>query len=365
MRFEQRRCLTTVRPMYITGVGTATPPRRYTQAECWEVLQASEVFGRLSRRSHALLRKVFNAQNGIESRALALDPLSEAFALDPDTLHARFVRHAPDLAAQAGRVALQRAGLEPADIDVLTISTCTGYVCPGLTSHVTERLGLRPDVFALDLVGQGCGAAIPNLRTSANLLAAGQGHHALSLCVEVCSAALYFDDDPGVLISACLFGDGAGAAVLSDEPGPGRKLRWRAAQTVVSTSERDLLRFEQRGGMLRNILTPQVPELAARYSRQVFDRVTNDAGLRPEDISRWIWHAGGRDVLAALAREFAFENGELQHSAAVLRELGNLSSACVYHVLERTLAAEAPGGWWWMSAFGAGFSSHGALLRVD
>jgi 3-oxoacyl-[acyl-carrier-protein] synthase III len=37
----------------------------------------------------------------------------------------------------------------------------------------------------------------------------------LSICVEVSSAAMYLDDDPGVLISACLFGDGAGAAVLS------------------------------------------------------------------------------------------------------------------------------------------------------
>jgi hypothetical protein len=41
------------------------------------------------------------------------------------------------------------------------------------------------------------------------------GPHVLSICVEVSSAAMYLDDDPGVLISACLFGDGAGAAVLS------------------------------------------------------------------------------------------------------------------------------------------------------
>jgi len=350
--------------MFITGIGTATPATHYTQAQCWEVLQESELFRRFSPRSRALLRKVFNAQNGIHSRALSLNPLTEAFDLTPDTLHARFTRHAPALATTAAMAAIERAGLAPADIDVVIVSTCTGYLCPGLTSYVTERLGLRPDVFALDLVGHGCGAALPNLRTAGSLLAAGRGRHALSVCVEVCSAALFFDDDPGVLISACLFGDGAGAAVVSAAPGPGRELQWHSDGTFVSAADRDALRFEQRGGMLRNILTPPVPELAERHSLRLFGQVAGAAGVRQGEIAQWIWHAGGRDVLAALRSGFGFANGELDHSVAVLRELGNLSSACVFHVLERALAAPAPAGWWWMSAFGAGFSCHGALLRA-
>src|SRR5258708_2888971 len=107
---------------------------------------------------------------------------------------------------------------------------CTGYLCPGLTSYVSERLGLRSDALLLDLVGQGCGAALPNLRTAEALLGAGRARRVLSICVEVCSAAYYLDDDPGVLVSACLFGDGAGAAVLSnDPPAAGKKrVRWKA-----------------------------------------------------------------------------------------------------------------------------------------
>ena len=53
-----------------------------------------------------------------------------------------------------------------------------------------------------------------------------------------------------------------------------------------------------------------------------------------------------------------------RYSAAMLREYGNLSSAFVYFVLEAALADDAPAGWWWLSSFGAGFSCHGALLRV-
>ena len=72
---------------------------------------------------------------------------------------------------------------------------------------------------AFDLVGQGCAAALPNLQLGRSLIGSGAATHVLSICVEVSSAAMYLDNDPGVLISACLFGDGAGAAVLSAAPG--------------------------------------------------------------------------------------------------------------------------------------------------
>ena len=87
-------------------------------------------------------------------------------------------------------------------------------------------------------------------------------------------------------------------------------------------------------------------------------------GMKASDIDVWIWHAGGRDVLKALQSKFGLADGDLRYSAAMLREYGNLSSAFVYFVLQAALADRAPGGRWWMAAFGAGFSSHGALLEV-
>ena len=351
--------------MFIRGVGTAVPATRYKQSECWAVLQESAVFARLVPRSRALLRRVLSGENGIDSRALALDPLTDAFELTPNALQARFQKNAPLLATQAAERALKNAGLSAEDIDAVLISTCTGYLCPGLTSYVSEKLGLRSDVFALDLVGQGCVAAMPNLRTAESLIIAGRAKHALSICVEVCSAALYFDDDPGVLISACLFGDGAGAAVVSRElPANNRALKWKDCDALLAPAQRDALRFETRDGMLRNILTLPVPGIAARHSHEVFERVLARNGIHREQITGWIWHSGGRDVIAALRQQFGFCNGEMDHTVAVLREYGNISSACVYHVLERALAADHRPGYWWMSSFGAGFSCHGALLQA-
>lgn len=352
--------------MFINALGTAVPQRRYTKEQCWQAFAESDWFNRLSARSHFIARTVLRRDNGIEARWLAVDSLAEVFAIDPDTLHRRFARHAPSLASNAAREALGRAGLEPTSIDAVIVTTCTGYLCPGLSSYVIELLGLRQDVRAFDLVGQGCAGALPNWQLASALLASQQCEHVLAICVEVCSAAMYLDDDAGVLISACLFGDGAGAAVLSRDLLPERrKIEWYASASATIPSAREALRFEHRAGMLRNILTREVPMLAAEHAEAVLSRALATATLKRPDISTWAFHAGGRDVLGALQERLGLNHGALRYSREALREYGNLSSAFVYFVLDAALSNGAPSGWWWMSSFGAGFSCHGALLRVS
>lgn len=352
--------------MFLSGLGTAAPRSRWTQAQCWDALVASEYLPKLNSRSQAILRKVLRGNNGICSRHLAFDRLSDAFSFDPDVLDARFATHAPAVASQAATRALADAGLAPEDIDAVIISTCTGYLCPGLTSYVAERLGLRDDILALDLVGQGCGAALPNMRTGEALLAGGRANRVLSIAVEICSAAMYLDDDPGVLISACLFGDGAGAAVLTADAIPGRRrVEWKSAGTLMNAGDREELRFERRRGMLRNILTPAVPALAAKHVDQVLTEGLERAELTRGDITGWILHAGGREILSAVRQQVGLTEDDTRWSAAILREYGNVSSPCVYFVLQAALDERAAGGYWWMSSFGAGFSCHGALLEVE
>jgi predicted naringenin-chalcone synthase len=352
--------------MYLNALATATPERRYTKQDCWNAFVASDWFLRLSKHSRAMVQLVLDRDNGIESRRLALGSLAESFDIDADILQRRFATHAPHLASEAARLALIRAELEPAAIDAVIVTTCTGYLCPGLSSYVIERLGLSRHAKAFDLVGQGCAGALPNWQLAAALLDGQQCEQVLSVCVEVCSAAMYLDDDPGVLISACLFGDGCGAAVLSRRPPPlRRRVEWRASTSITEPAARDKLRFEHRDGLLRNVLTREVPHLAAQYAEEALQITLEKAGISRELITAWIMHAGGRDVLAALEQRLGLDGSALQHSRAVLREYGNLSSAFVYFVLQAALADSAPGGWWWLSSFGAGFSCHGALLAVE
>jgi alkylresorcinol/alkylpyrone synthase len=229
---------------------------------------------------------------------------------------------------------------------------------------VSEKLGLRSDVNGLDLVGQGCAAALPNLRTAEALLASQRCQRVLSICVEVCSAAFYFDNDPGVLISACLFGDGAGAAVLSMNPNGKRAIEWKCSGSLLKPEQRDSLRFEHKAGMLRNILTPAVPALAGQHAERLCAEVLNRANLPRSEIRGWVLHPGGRDVLLALRQNLQLGQQDLRWSEQVLREFGNVSSSSLFFVLEAALADGAPDGYWWMSSFGAGFSCYGALLEV-
>ncbi len=345
--------------MFITGVGTAVPPQRYTQAQCYEAICAAPQYGRLTSRSHAILRKVLTGENGIAARHLALEPISEAFDFTPDAMHRRFKRVAPQIGAEAARRALAESGIAPQEIGALVVATCTGYLCPGLSSYIGEMLGLRRSAQLLDLVGLGCGAAIPALRTASALL--GESEHVLTVCVEACSAAVYLDDDPGVLISACLFGDGAAAVVGSREPQPGiREVRMTRAESIHHAEEREKLRFDHRGGLLCNILAPDVPALSARVAADVLAA----ADVSPAEISEWLFHSGGRDVLREICTRIRLEEHHVRHSSAVLRQFGNMSSPSCLFSLQRALNEKCAAGKWWLASFGAGFSSHGAILEV-
>lgn len=346
--------------MFITGLGTAAPSQRYTQRECWDAICAAPQYSALTSRSRAILKKVLTGNNGIESRRLALDPISDAFTFTPDAMQERFKRVAPQIGEEAARRALAESGCEPGEIGALVVATCTGYLCPGLSSYIGERLGLRRDAQLLDLVGLGCGAAVPALRTASALL--GATGRVLAVCVEVCSAAVYLDDDPGVLISACLFGDGAAAVVGSSRPQPGvREVRMGRAESLHVPEAREKLRMESRQGLLRNILAPDVPALSAGFAADVLA----SADVSPAEISEWLFHSGGRDVLSEIAGRLGIEAHAVRHSTAVLREYGNMSSPSCLFSLRRALDENAPGGKWWLASFGAGFSSHGAVLDVQ
>ena len=196
--------------MYLQAISHAVPQHAFTQSDCWEILKKTPEFEQLKGRSKMLLEKVLLSDTGIEKRHFATDDVSQLFSLNAEALSRNFENHAPQLAQQALIQALEKGGLHTSDLDALFICTCTGYLCPGLTSYVAEALKLPQNAYLQDIVGLGCGAAIPTIRSADGFIKANPSATVACIAVEVCSAAFYLDDDPGVLISACLFGDGAG-----------------------------------------------------------------------------------------------------------------------------------------------------------
>jgi predicted naringenin-chalcone synthase len=341
--------------MFLHALATAVPPATYTQTDCWDIVQRSEMRARLKRRSMLIMHSILKSDHGIATRHFALHDVDRVFDLTSDELNLGFRAEAPRLAGAALTAALEKAGIGARELDALLICTCTGYLCPGLTSYVAEELGIRPNAVLHDLVGLGCGAAIPMMRAASHLLSAQPDAKVACVAVEVCSAAFYLDDDPGVIISACLFSDGAAATVWRSTPGPSG-IRAFDFRSLHIPEDRDKLRFEQRGGKLRNLLHRTVPELAAGAVASLW----GERG--PRAVARVVSHPGGRDVLQAIAPVVAPHG--LEPSFRTLLNNGNMSSPSVLFALEEALRDASPGpdGDFWLVTFGAGFSAHSCRL---
>lgn len=338
--------------MNLLGVGSAFPERSFSQAECLEGMRGADFWDELNGRSRMVLEKVLTGDSGIEKRRFALDDLSDAWRRGAQELNEAYEVAAPDLAASALRAAIAKSGHEAGQIDAVFVCSCTGFLCPGVSSHLAERVGLRSDCFLQDMTGLGCGAAVPLMRAAAGVVAENPDAVVVTVAVEVCSAAFYVEDDFGVLISTCLFGDGAAACVFSGSGG-----EWRVGdfESRHLPEEREKIRFTNAGGRLRNQLDRSVPELAAATVRELY-------GERRGEPGAWVTHGGGRDVIEAL--EGVLPCGELGYARGVMRDCGNLSSPSVFVGLERFLEDDSGDvDRVWMCAFGAGFSAHACELE--
>ncbi len=329
--------------MYLEGLASAFPEWSYSQKECFELTKESEVFAGLSGRGKMILERVLLGDSGIGKRHFCTDNPAAMFEAGAQDLNEYFEREAPKLA----ETALRKIGVVAEEIDALLICTCTGYLCPGVTSHVAERMGLRDDVYLQDLVGLGCGAAIPMMRAAEGFLAANPGKKVATVAVEVCSAALYVSENPGVLISLCLFGDGAAAALWSDVAEEGK---WQVGgfDTVHVPEEREKIRFVNAEGKLENKLHRSVPDLAAKAVEHLWER-------RRGEVDQVLAHTGGRDVVDALETRLGWE---LAETSKVLEEYGNCSSPCVLFAVEERLKNCKNDGRYWLTSFGAGFAAH-------
>lgn len=357
--------------MYLQSIASRVPQSAFTQRDCWDAIRAARVTDGLKERSQNILERVLTGDNGIEQRHFACDDLTQLFDRDAETLNRDFEREAPLLACGALTDALVQAELRVKDLDALMICTCTGYLCPGLSSYVSEMMGLERSAYLQDIVGLGCGAAIPTLRSASHLIGANPDATVAVIAVEICSAAFYVDDDPGVLISLCLFGDGASASIWSGQTGA-TGLQASHFDTIHIPEDRELLRFENRGGKLRNKLHRTVPEKAASAVSQLYQRrYTNQPVISPvmigsslacdEGVDYVLSHGGGRDVLEAIAP--CLPGQPLTESLGVLRDYGNLSSPSVLFALERYMEAPTDANRpLWLTSFGAGFAAHSMRL---
>jgi predicted naringenin-chalcone synthase len=335
----------------INAVATAVPAHRYTQAE----LLALAGYADPRRRG-------FFQASDIEGRALYVDPATFAADESVDELQARFRRGALELAESAARRALAGAGWSAADVDFIATTTCTGRITPSVDAHLVARLACRGDVQRVHVGDTGCASAVVALQQAWNHLRAFPGHRALIIAVEICSAAYFLDDRLESAVAHAIFADGAAAlAVSTDGPGPSVI----AHRTLFRSEHLDTMGFEYPGGRPRVVLSKEVRRIGAAMMGEMAQVLMDLQGLKRDDVRYWVLHSAGRRVLDRAGELLGLADAQLAHARWVLKTFGNMSSATILFVLERTLATASPvpGEWGVMIGLGPGFAAEGALLR--
>ena len=343
---------------FVASVACVVPP--YSADQKFAAQLMKKLYGqKLTQRSMGLIRATFSHPS-IQKRHFALDDPALVVDESPDQRIGRFTEKAIELSAQAVSKALDRAGLRAQDVTSLVVNTCTGYICPGISTYLIERLGLSRSTRAYDLVGSGCGGAIPNLQL-AEALVKSQGGIVVSVSVEICSSVFQMDNDLSLILSNALFADGAAAAVLWDKP-EGFELVSSAGRYVPE--HREDIRFVHKGGQLHNQLSTDLPDKVKVAAAGVVDDLLLSQGLQSSDIKHWAFHTGGEKVINAVRDAVGVSEEKLRATRTVLAQYGNMSSPTVWFVLEEIMRGGILAGELCvMVAYGAGLSAHACLLR--
>ena len=350
-----------VKPI-IRALGTANPPFYATQQQAFEVYTSHFDLG---AEEKDLYRRLL-LDGSIQGRYIGIDKVGDVCETDPDRLNERFLKYARSTATAAANRALADARLSPDAIGGLVVNTCTGYRCPGLSSYLAEDLQLGHNTKTLDIVGMGCGGALPSLEI-ASLLAGAVQRPVLSVAVEICSATLFMGPDPALIVSNCIFGDGAAAAVLQGGGGdvPAGLPRLLDSESGIYPHYRNQLHYRQEGGRLRNVLSVKVPHIGAKTAREVLRRLLTRHNIEQSDIAWWGVHAGGTAVLDQVGRGLGLSEADLRFSMKVFQTYGNMSSPTVLFALKGILEQGCPksGELGVLLAFGAGFTAFAALVE--
>ncbi len=368
----------------IRHIATANPPLYMTQAEAYDFLVANF---EIEPAEHDMYRRLL-LEGPVRGRYVGADSPQELCETRQDKLIDRYLHQARRLCAEVGREALSGSSSGAAIVpEAVIVNSCTGYLCPGLSSYLAEDLDLPRDVRTLDLMGMGCGGAMPNLHLASTMARCAPGRAVLSVSVEICSATLFMGADPALIVSNSIFGDGAAAALVEAADGPAgdagngadagdgadrkadghAKVRPVLVEMVsgVYPQYREELRYRSEGGRLRNVLTRLVPPIAARTAQDVTRRLLKQCGLGMSDINWWIVHPAGTLVLDHVAEKLELPQQALAESHGVFRDYGNMSSPSVLFVLRRLMDSGRvrQGQRGLMLAFGAGFTAYAGLLE--
>ena len=325
------------RPVRIASLGTYVPPRVMTNEDLERLVDTSDAW---------ILKRT-----GIRTRHIA----------DADAATS-------DLAVEAARRAIDGAGLTPRDIGFLVVGTTTpDMFFPSTACLVQDKVGIA-GAWGFDL-GAACSGFTYAVTTAMQMVASGAHDHALAIGADVMSRIIDYQDR-----STCvLFGDGAGAVVVSPAVDPDLRIIDFAHE--VDGSGAPALRMPAGGSRMpasRETVDRRlhyvhqdgaaVYKFAVRKTRDISWRVLERNGFEPGDIDLFVSHQANRRIIMAAAEQLGLPDEKVMVN---IDRYGNTTAATIPLALADGLAQRRlkKGDLVLLASVGAGFTVGAVLLR--
>jgi 3-oxoacyl-[acyl-carrier-protein] synthase III len=276
---------------------------------------------------------------------------------------------AADMAAAASRIAMERAGVLPGEVDVIVLSTATpDRLLPSTACDMQALLGAT-NAAAYD-ISAACSGFLYGLSVAEGHVASGNAEIALVVSTEKMSGIVDWDDRA----TCVLFGDGAGAAVLKrTEDGSRRgvlssfirsdgtlaELLWRPAGGVRVPM--DIAVLDEKSHLVK-MAGREVFKAAVRSMAEAADQALMRAGLTGADIDLLIPHQANMRIIEATAR---YAGIPMEKVFVNVDRYGNMSSATIPVALDEAVEQGRlkAGDHVLMVAFGAGFTWASTVMR--
>ena len=320
----------------ITGWGMYAPSRVMTNDELSKMVDTSDEW--------------IQSRTGIRERRIAAD--------DENTT---------SLSVRAARDALAVAGVDGSAVDLVIVATCSpDYPLPATSVTVATALGAtRAAAFDLQAA---CSGFLYALAAANGFIRSGMYRNVLVIGVEILSRFLNWQDR-----STCvLFGDGAGAVLLSASDKPGGLMGWdlfsdgtgcegiivRAGGSVQPASAEtvagNLHTIQMAGSEVYKYATRQMGDSAVAALRA--------AGLGVDDVDQFVFHQANLRIIKSVEKQFDIPEEKVFVN---IEKYGNTSAASVPMALVEAIAAGRikPGDKVLMVAFGAGYTAGAAVME--
>lgn len=280
-----------------------------------------------------------------------------------------YIETALELGEQTICALLDQVQVSPQEIDQLTTISTTGIAVPSLDARLMNRIPFSRGMKRLPLFGLGCVGGAAGIARTADYLQGHPDEAVILFAVELCSLTIQRDDlSLANLVASGLFGDGAAAVLMVGDDHPRAQPglpRVIDSQSQFFPETEHIMGWDVTNSGFKVLLSADIAQLARSEVRPSMEAFLGKHDLTIADIDHWLVHPGGPKVIQALEEGLGLSDEALTLSWESLSEAGNISSASVLLILDKTMKRlqPKPGEYGVMMAMGPAFCAELVLLQ--